>query len=384
MRSLNAISMKAASCSGGCCITGEEPEWHCNDCGCEFGSNPQAYANWKIERDNKLKGVVYGVAAGDALGVPYEFKKRDSFNCTDMVGHGTLDMPEGTFSDDTSMLLATLDSIRECEGIDVGDMRARFCSWLYEGDYTPDGKAFGVGNATAKALEQGHGCDGERNNGNGSLMRIAPLAFMGATDQQIEEVSAITHAHEISKKACVLFVHMLRGALDDGSYGIAEAFEDHMPDDERFGCLANIVTRPREDVRSTGYVLDTLGAALWCAWNTQSYRDCVLAAVNLGDDTDTTACVAGALAGAMYGYDDMPEEWIDVLRGKDVIDKCLGESEELSGALARKERNALERWTGGIASPSISPSTPSTLQSLLRFSGSSAPRICVQDPKVLR
>lgn len=308
---------------GGCCITGEDPEWHCNDCGCEFGANPQAYKNWKTERDDKLKGVIYGAAVGDALGVPYEFKKRGSFNCTDMVGHGTHDMPEGTFSDDTSMLLATLDSIRECGGIDIDDMRTRFRSWLYEGEYTPDGKAFDVGNATAKALEQGHGCDDEHDNGNGSLMRIAPLAFTGATDQQIDEVSAITHAHEISKEACVFFVHMLRGALANGSYGISDAFEDHMPNDERLGFLANIVTWPREDVRSTGYVLDTLGAALWCAWNTHSYRDCVLAAVNLGDDTDTTACVAGAFAGAIYGYDDIPKEWIGALRGKDVIDACL-------------------------------------------------------------
>lgn len=335
---------------GGCCITGEDPEWHCNDCGCEFGADSQAYENWKAKRDDKLKGVIYGAAVGDTLGVPYEFKKRGIFNCTGMVGRGTHDMPEGTFSDDTSMLLATLDSIRECGGIDVDDMRARFCSWLYEGDYTPDGKAFDVGNATSRALEQGHGCDGEWDNGNGALMRIAPLAFTGATDQQIEEVSAITHAHEISKKACVLFVHMLRRAIDDGPYGIAEAIEEHMPDDERLGFLADIVTWPREDVRSTGYVLDTLGAALWCVWHNDNYRDSVLAAVNLGDDTDTTACVAGALAGAIYGYDDIPEEWIDALRGKDVIDRCLGVAEDKGSALTREERNALKRWAGGIAS----------------------------------
>lgn len=308
---------------GGCCITDENTDWRCNDCGCEFGSNPKAYANWKIERDNKLKGVIYGAAVGDALGVPFEFKKRGNFDCTGMVGHGTYGMPEGTFSDDTSMLLATLDSIRVCGGIDVDDMRSRFRSWLYEGAYTADGRAFDVGNTTATALEKGFGCDGERDNGNGSLMRIAPLAFTDATDEQIEAVSAITHAHEISKKACVMFVHMLRRALDDGAYGIAQAVEDHMPDDGRFCFLSNIVTWPREDVRSTGYVLDTLGAALWCAWNTHSYRDCVLTAVNLGDDADTTACVAGALAGAMYGYDDIPKEWTDALRGKDAIDACL-------------------------------------------------------------
>lgn len=335
---------------GGCCISEADPDWHCNDCGCEFGNNPAAYERWRTERDNKRKGVIFGAAVGDALGVPFEFKGRDSFDCTEMIGHGTYDVPKGTFSDDTSMLLATLDSIRECGGIDIDDMRSRFRAWLYKGEYTPDGKVFDVGSATSRALEQGHGCDGERDNGNGSLMRIAPLAFTTATDEQIEAVSAITHAHEISRQACVMFVHMLRGALDDGAYGLGQAVEDHVPDDDRFHFMMDIVTWPREDVRSTGYVLDTLGAALWCVWNTDNYRDCVLTAVNLGDDTDTTACVAGAFAGAIYGFDDIPEDWIESLRGKDVIDRCLGETEEEAATLTREERHALERWTGGIAS----------------------------------
>ena len=107
---------------GGCCISEADPDWHCNDCGCEFGNNPAAYERWRTERDNKRKGVIFGAAVGDALGVPFEFKGRDSFDCTEMIGHGTYDVPKGTFSDDTSMLLATLDSIRECGGIDIDDI----------------------------------------------------------------------------------------------------------------------------------------------------------------------------------------------------------------------------------------------------------------------
>lgn len=232
-------------------------------------------------------------------------------------------MPKGTFSDDTSMLLATQDSIRERGCIDVDDMRERYRRWLYEGAYTADGKVFDVGNATSTALSEGHGLTHERSNGNGSLMRIAPLACTEATDDEIRAVSAITHAHPISKEACVLFVHMLRRALEDGAYGIARAIEDHLPGDPRFSFLSDIVTWPRECVRSSGYVLDTLGAALWCAWNTDCYGECVLAAVNLGDDADTTACVAGALAGAMYGYDSIYKSWIEQLRGKEVINRCI-------------------------------------------------------------
>lgn len=268
-----------------------------------------------------LRGVVYGAAIGDALGVPYEFTARDTFECDGMIGGGAHGMPAGTFSDDTSLLLATCDSIRECGGIDVGDMRGRFGAWLRDGAYTADGRAFDVGNATATALRQGFGCDGERSNGNGSLMRIAPLALTDATDDEIRAVSAITHAHPVSMEACVLFVHVLRDLLEDE--WIEEAIERNIPDDGRFAFLKGIQDASREDIRSTGYVLDTLGAALWCACNTDSYEECVLSAVNLGDDSDTTACVAGALAGAIYGFDYIPPEWMEQLRGKEVIDGCL-------------------------------------------------------------
>ncbi|MEC4177034.1 ADP-ribosylglycohydrolase family protein [Adlercreutzia sp. R7] len=268
-----------------------------------------------------LRGVVYGAAIGDALGVPYEFMARDSFECDGMVGGGAHGMPAGTFSDDTSLLLATCDSIRERGGFDIEDMRERFQAWLFEGAYTADGSAFDVGNATAAALRQGFGCDGERSNGNGSLMRIAPLALTDATDDEIRAVSAITHAHPVSMEACVFFVHVLRDLL--AGEWIEDAIGRNIPDDERFAFLKGVQNASRDGIRSTGYVLDTLGAALWCACNTDSYEECVLEAVNLGDDSDTTACVAGALAGSMYGPDDIPWMWMEQLRGKEIIDSCL-------------------------------------------------------------
>lgn len=273
--------------------------------------------------NDRLRAVVYGAAVGDALGVPFEFRDRDTFTCDDMVGHGTYDLPAGTFSDDTSMLLATCDSIRACDGrVDIDDMRARFRRWVYEGKYTADGNVFDVGTATATALEQGFGCTHERSNGNGSLMRIAPLAFTNASDDEIRAVSAITHAHPISTEACVAFVHVLRELLFEDAKLFA-AIEGNVPEDECFAFMRELAGMGREDVRSSGFVLDTLGAALWCALHTDDYRDCELVAVNLGSDTDTTACVAGALAGALYGYDAIPAQWIERLRGKDVIEGCL-------------------------------------------------------------
>lgn len=253
-----------------------------------------------------LRDCIYGLAVGDALGVPYEFRPRGTFECTDMIGYGTHEQPAGTWSDDTSMTLATCDSIRELGHIDTEDMRDKFVSWIANDEYTIDG-VFDYGGTTARALRSGKGGSGERDNGNGSLMRIAPLAFADATDKEIREVSAITHAHRTSTESCVKFIELLRSEMDGA-----------LP--EWTLCLKDA---PEHEIRSGGFVRDTLKAATWCLVNTNSYDDCVLAAVNLGDDTDTTAAVAGALAGAAYGMDAIPQKWIDTLRGKELIESCL-------------------------------------------------------------
>lgn len=272
------------------------------------------------QHKTQVRSIVYGAAVGDALGVPYEFKERDTFECTGMVGQGSHHAPRGTFSDDTSLLLANCDSIRACRRIDVADMRRRFERWYYRGAYTADGRVFGVGRTTITALESGHGCTDDRSNGNGSLMRIAPLALTNATDDEIREASAVTHAHPLSCDACVMYVHILRDLLNDR---FAWHIETYLPQNKRFAFMHDIAELDRGDIRSSGYVLDTLSASLWCLHNTESYKDCVVEAVNLGSDTDTTACVAGALAGAKYGYDSIPAEWIEQLRGKEVIERCL-------------------------------------------------------------
>ena len=258
-----------------------------------------------------LRDAIYGLAVGDALGVPYEFRPRGSFACTGMVGHGTHDQPAGTWSDDTSMTLATCDSIRACGRVDTGDMLSRFRAWIDDGAYAIDGVVFDYGNTTARALAAGMGCAGERDNGNGSLMRIAPLAFTDATDDEVRAVSAVTHAHRISTETCVEMVHVMR-ALAAGA-SPAEAIPDHEV----------LLAASEKDIRSGGFVRDTYCAALWCLAVSGSYEECVLRAVNLGDDTDTTAAVAGALAGIAYGADAIPAAWMGALRGRDIIERCL-------------------------------------------------------------
>jgi ADP-ribosylglycohydrolase len=258
-----------------------------------------------------LRACVYGQAVGDALGVPFEFLGRDGFRCTGMVGHGTHDQPTGTWSDDTSMALAICDSYRELRRIDVEDIRRRFLAWYREGAYTVDG-LFDIGNTTSRALDEGHGLTGDQDNGNGSLMRTMPLAFTDASDDEVRAVSAITHAHPTSTGACVEAVRIARGLA--AGMTVAEATGERW---------AYLVDRSRDWIRSSGFVEHTLEAALWCLLNTGSYRDCVLDAVNLGEDTDTTGAVAGALAGIAYGLEGIPAEWLEALRGKDVIEACL-------------------------------------------------------------
>ena len=259
-----------------------------------------------------LRDCVYGQAVGDALGVPFEFQRRGSFECRGMVGHGTHRKPAGTWSDDTSMALATCDSIRCTGGIDCADIRRRFERWIRDEEYTVDG-VFDYGNTTATALRRGRGCDGEYDNGNGSLMRILPLAFTDATDDEVRAVSAITHAHRTSTEACVEAVRFARALADGAEPAPAAA--------EIWG--AGLADKPRSEVKSSGYVLDTLGAAIWCLLSTDTYAACVLAAVNLGEDTDTTGAVAGGLAGIVYGVDAIPSAWMEALRGKEVIEACL-------------------------------------------------------------
>lgn len=166
---------------------------------------------------DRLRTAVYGQAVGDALGVPYEFRPRDMFRCVGMTGYGTHNRPAGTWSDDTSMMLATLDSLAANDWhVDVDDMRARFLSWLDGGEYAIDGDVFDRGVTVATALRRGEGATGFYDNGNGSLMRIMPLAFADCGAGDAGRASAITHAHPVSRRCCVAWVTLLRNALEGG------------------------------------------------------------------------------------------------------------------------------------------------------------------------
>lgn len=273
--------------------------------------------------DTRMRDAVYGLAIGDALGVPYEFQARDTFHAAEPIGGGFHGQLAGTFSDDTSMTLATCESLRAKQGaIDADDMRARFRAWLERGAYAIDSAVFDVGITTRRALDAGRGLDGEHDCGNGSLMRILPLTFTEASDGEIAQVSAITHAHPVACRACVAYVHVARDLAAGAT--VPEAIARIADTEAPFDRLPEIASVEREQIRSSGYAVETLEAALWCLATTESYRACVLAAVNLGDDTDTVAAVAGGLAGIVYGMEAIPHAWLDTLRGRDLIERAIG------------------------------------------------------------
>lgn len=278
---------------------------------------------------NKIYDGIMGLVVGDALGVPVEFKKRDTYKVTDMTGYGTYNQPPGTWSDDSSLTLATLDSMVKTGKIDPTDIMMNFFYWLDDGKFTPYGEVFDVGGGTKRAIVRfANGkpalkCGGrtQMDNGNGALMRILPVALANGSHQQIIDVASLTHAHPISLEACLIYSDIMKDLLKGipADLTVYARCISGLPEYNRLQGLENL---SRDEIRSSGYVVDTLEAALWCFLKTDNYRDCVLEAVNLGEDTDTVAAVAGGLAGIHYGCggkNGIPDEWIAQIPRRDWI-----------------------------------------------------------------
>ena len=309
---------------------------------------------------DKVKAVVVGHAVGDALGVPVEFASRiemDNSPVEDMEEGGTYNMPKGTWSDDTSMSLATIDSLAR-GFVDYEDIMLNFCKWFNDAKYTPAGVVFDIGGSTEKSLtaymEGGVnavecGQKGERDNGNGSLMRIHPIVlYLANKDMLLEEkikiihnVSSLTHGHIRSKIACGIYAFILWELLKTPKKtsirtGLTKARKYYSNEPEnnyyenlyrKIGCvflhfedMDTFRVFERDDIKSDGYVVHSLEAAIWCLKTTSNYKECVLKAVNLGGDTDTIAAIAGGLAGALYGYDTIPKGWRESLIKIDYIE----------------------------------------------------------------
>lgn len=289
----------------------------------------------------KVKDGIIGLIIGDALGVPVEFSYREELMedpVTDMLGYGTYNMPPGTWSDDSSMTIATMASIVNKKGIDYDDIMLEFLAWIENGKYTQYNDTFDYGSTTihgiynykrgSEAILSG-GAD-ERDNGNGSLMRILPLAYIPDIDYEtIENVSGLTHRHMRSKITCVFYIEIAKSMLendltiDEHIRLTGDKIQKHYEGNKELNHFSRVFNDDLNDVdtiSSSGYVINTFESVIYCLKNTDNYRDAVLKAVNLGGDTDTVGAICGGLAGIYYGYDAIPVDWIEDIPK---IDKVL-------------------------------------------------------------
>ncbi|WP_370899018.1 ADP-ribosylglycohydrolase family protein [Chryseobacterium gossypii] len=304
--------------------------------------------------ENVVKAGIFGVCIGDALGVPVEFKKRKDLKKAPVSGYleyMSWSQPKGTWSDDSSLTFCLTEEL--AKRYDLEKIGQSFVKWYKYGHWTAHGKLFDIGGTTRHSIARlikgesarFSGCISEEDNGNGSLMRILPLAFYLKEEENIEklyqmvkEVSAITHGHFRSVFSCFIYVifaiQLLKGKSKAEAYGYMQRTALEYAESQGFNpketglfhrILKNNIFNDKEDeIQSGGYVLNSLEASLWCFMNSESYPEAVLKAVNLGDDTDTTGAITGGIAGIYYGFENIPREWVSELVRKDDIENlCI-------------------------------------------------------------
>ncbi len=299
-------------------------------------------------KENRVLDGLFGLCVGDALGLPVEGVPREVLRRVPVkdMGYkeGYRDITAGWWSDDSSLSICLAESLST--GFNIQDIANRFLRWLFEGYWTPKEKAFGIGYTTARAIErirsgtkpEEAGGKDEYSNGNGSLMRILPLAFYlenyntAERFDKIHRVSSITHAHPRSHIACGIYIqfalYLLKGYDPKASYSKMKEtilnyyrFNPYRNEMRHFSRILvdDISIFSEEEIYSSGYVVDTLEASLFCFLKCDSYENAVLKAVNLGGDTDTTGAVTGGLAGIYYGFSNIPERWVESIARKDEI-----------------------------------------------------------------
>ena len=299
--------------------------------GPEFELMQSSNQHWSCHASSlhdKCAGTFVGLAIGDALGAPVEFNKRGTFQpVTGYRKGGRFDLPSGAWTDDTAMALCLADNLLENSGLNTHDLLSRFCRWAEHGENTSTGVAVGIGQNTLRALGDFRRNGnlyaqpfGRKNDGNGSIMRLAPIASFYAhdLDQAIasaSEQSLTTHSSNIAEESCELLAELLvrivNGEVAEQVFRSVITMDWCDPLASAFS--VPLQELPSEAIRSSGYVVDTLHAAMWAVAKTDKFEDAVMHAVNLGDDADTVGAVAGQIAGAIYGYSGVPKSLKDGL-----------------------------------------------------------------------
>ncbi len=304
--------------------------------------SPQTTTSHEVR--GRALGALVGLAVGDALGAPVEFKARDSFPpVTEMMAGGYFRLPAGAWTDDTAMALCLAESLNHAPDFDAQDLLNRFLRWMDAHENTSTGKCIGVGQNTLAVL--GHyRRTGEvvappikgRSDGNGALMRVAPVAVRHWSDlTKAREIataqSRATHCSIFSEQICVAMMDILTGLIAGKSWSVVTGDITSLEVSSEIKPIFQGSWRDknRDQISSSGYVVDTFEAALWAIESTGTFEEAVIAAVNLGHDADTVGAVAGQLAGARYGIDAIPQRWLQCLIKLDEIQErfdCLWSS----------------------------------------------------------
>ena len=298
-------------------------------------------------QNNQYLGAIIGHAVGDAMGFPTEFSKREELlqnPVIEMIDSPDVGQPAGSWSDDTAMEIATIDSFIQKKYFDYKDIMDKWVKWISKSEYTPTGVAFDIGRTCLKAIKKF--CNGTaplqcgstsiNENGNGSLMRILPVALYAYSkkldDTSIHkltnEVSSLTHAHEVSRLGCYIYVQfiicLLKGNTKQEAYKHIQDLDYRSFRMDSIHHYARILNEQIEfqildNIKSTGYIVDTLVSAMWIFMNAQHYKEAIIASTNIGGDTDTIGAIVGSMAGIYYGFEDIPSSWLDTLQRKDYL-----------------------------------------------------------------
>jgi ADP-ribosyl-[dinitrogen reductase] hydrolase len=283
--------------------------------------------------EDRKRGCFYGLAIGDALGAAIEFQMPGTF--VPVAGYrdgGPHGLDAGQWTDDTSMALALADSIGK-KGWDTKDQLERYLDWFQNGKYSVNGTCFDIGGTTRYALNQFEQTgsvvsdDDQAGSGNGSIMRLAPVTIKYCDDdnfvEYLKESSITTHASPQCVDGCIALGKIVGKLLE----GRTRPFSLDVIMGQRLHPLIQKVIdgsyKTNKNIKGSGWVVASLEAALWAFSSSDSFEECVLKAVNLGEDADTTGAVAGQLAGAYWGYSGIPQKFIDGLDRKDMIDEAL-------------------------------------------------------------
>ncbi|MGZ8924466.1 MAG: ADP-ribosylglycohydrolase family protein [Nitrososphaeraceae archaeon] len=274
---------------------------------------------------DKLKGCFVGLAIGDALGTPLEFSARDEYSLVeDMIGGGPFNLNPGEWTDDTSMALCAAHSLISNKSFNPENILDNFVNWWQTGFMSHNNKCFDIGMVTQQSLilyqlNNIHpleiGSKDDHHSGNGSIMRLAPFVVFNHNNideciTMCQDQSKLTHGSRKCLYACEVMGKLIYNLCNGGKWN---DFID-------YNTFSNLT---REQIKSSGYVIDTLKAAIWAVTTTRSFEEALILAVNLADDSDTVGAVTGQLAGARYGYSSIPSRWLDKLVWKDKIEEMF-------------------------------------------------------------